>query len=91
MKRTRFILLLIVVTSLITMNVASAQDYYFRLPQETVNVFWNDDGTESLDYVFVFDNDPSAGPIEYVDLSLPNSHFDVNSIHAGKYACFKCE
>jgi hypothetical protein len=82
MKRFRCILLILVLSSLIAFSSASAQVYYFQLPQETVNVFWNEDGTESLDYLFTFHNDPSAGPIEYVDLSLPNRYFDVNSIHA---------
>jgi len=61
---------------------ALAQDYYFQLPQLTIDVFWNEDGTQSLDYTFVFANDPSGHAIEYVDLGLPNSDFDVTSISA---------
>ena len=67
---------------LIPISSATAQTYYFRLDQSTVNVFWNEDGTSSIDYVFVFTNDISASPIEYVDVGLPNRNFDVNSIFA---------
>jgi hypothetical protein len=61
---------------------ALAQTYSFSLDQETVNVFWNEDGTSSIDYVFVFSNDNSASPIDFVDVGLPNSNFDTNSIYA---------
>lgn len=59
-----------------------AQAYFFRLPQETVHVFYNEDGTVSIDYLLVFDNQPAASPIEFVDLGLPNADFDVDSITA---------
>ncbi len=61
---------------------ALAQDYYFQLPQLTIDVYWNEDGTQALDYTFVFANDPSGHSIEYVDLGLPNSDFDESSITA---------
>ena len=67
---------------LIPISSATAQTYYFQLDQSTVNVFWNEDGTSSIDYVFVFTNDISASPIEYVDVGLLNRNFDVNSIFA---------
>ena len=61
---------------------ALAQAYYFSLPQFTVNAFWNEDGTLSIDYVYVFQNDPSGHPIEYVDVALPNQYFDERTIFA---------
>jgi len=61
---------------------ALAQSYYFQLSQETVNVYWNSDGTTSIDYVFVFNNQPGAADIAYVDVGTPNSNFDENSISA---------
>ena len=30
---------------------ALAQDYYFSLDKEVVNVYWNADGTMALDYL----------------------------------------
>ena len=35
---------------------ALAQDYYFNVEEETVHVYWNEDGTLSLDYTLVFNN-----------------------------------
>ena len=62
---------------------ASAQsDYSFRLDKEIVQVYWNADGSESLDYVMSFSNDPGAATIDYVDMGMPNSHFDLGNVHA---------
>jgi hypothetical protein len=47
-----------------------------------VDVYWNSDGTLSLDYTYIFTNDPSGPTIEYVDLGLPNDNFSVNNISA---------
>ena len=63
-------------------DLARAETYYFRLTQETVNVFWNSDGTQSLDYVLVFENSPTADNLAYVDLGLPNGNFDMGTIYA---------
>jgi hypothetical protein len=65
-----------------TTNTATAQDYLFHLVRETVHVFWNSDGTLSLDYYFVFTNDPSAHVIDFVDVGMPNSNYDFSSITA---------
>lgn len=62
-------------------GTAYAQAYYFQIPQATVDVFWNQDGTASFDYYYTFANDPGAGPIEFVDLGLP-ANFDEGSIQA---------
>jgi len=45
-------------------------------------VFWNADGSTSLDYVFVFDNDTAGATIEFVDVGMPNKSFDESSITA---------
>ena len=42
---------------------ALAQNYYFQLPQMSVDVYWNADGTESLNYTFVFQNYPTGHTI----------------------------
>lgn len=61
---------------------ASAQSYYFQITQKTVDVYWNEDGTLTLNYVYEFQNDPSGHTIDYVDVGLPNSSFDESSIVA---------
>jgi len=65
----------------LTTNV-SAQSYSFVVSNEIVQVFWNADGTVSLDYEFNFQNDPGAHVIDFVDLGLPNGNYDFNSITA---------
>ena len=81
MKR-RIILLLVTVLLLVTTSSAAAQEYSFNLNQEIVHVFWNSDGTLSLDYYFVFTNDPGAHVIDFVDVGMPNSDYDFSSITA---------
>ena len=62
---------------------ASAQsNLSFSLDREVVQVYWNADGTESLDYTLTFTNSVSGHQIDYVDMGMPNSHFDINTVHA---------
>lgn len=78
------ILILCLVLSLVFLipGEALAQTYLFSLDQLTVHVYWQEDGTASLAYEFIFTNDRSASPIDYIDVGLPNSNFNVNSISA---------
>jgi len=61
---------------------AFAQSYSFSLPEQFVDVYWNDDGTSSIDYLYVFVNDVSAPPIEFVDVGVPTRDYDLNSVVA---------
>jgi hypothetical protein len=82
MKRRLMVLAaVLVLMAFITTSVA-AQDYSFSMPQETVHVFLNEDGTVKLEYVFVFKNDSSGHVIDFVDVGMPNSNYDTNSITA---------
>jgi hypothetical protein len=45
-------------------------------------VYWQEDGSASLAYEFIFTNNQSASPIDYVDVGLPRSNFDVSNITA---------
>lgn len=82
--RIRIIILITLLASLLALTcpVQASGGYYFHLPEMTVNIFWNENGTQSIDYLFSFINDPSAGPIEFVDLGLPNDNFDISNIYA---------
>jgi hypothetical protein len=82
MKKRLLSLLLVALLLVLLRGTALAQAYTFNIPAETVHVFWNDDGSASLDYVIVFNNDPGAHTIDYVDLGLPNPAFDDSSIIA---------
>jgi hypothetical protein len=59
-----------------------AQDYYFSMDRLVVDVYWNSDGTSSLEYLLTFTNQPGGHPIEFVDVGMPNRNFDFNSIEA---------
>jgi hypothetical protein len=63
----------------VTVSRASARDqqYYFSVDKEVVNVYWNADGTLSLDYVWTFTNQPGAHVIDFVDVGMPNRNFDI--------------
>jgi hypothetical protein len=82
MKRKLFNIIILVTLLFALPGTALAQDYYFRLDQNYVDVYWNEDGTQSLQYTMVFYADPSGHTIEFVDLGLPNSSFDTSSISA---------
>ncbi|GAB4504549.1 MAG: hypothetical protein Fur0043_15430 [Anaerolineales bacterium] len=81
MKRVVIFLLALLFMLSLPVSVL-AQEYYFAVPQETVSVYWNEDGTLSLFYTFVFDNQAGAHVIDFVDVGLPNSQYDFNSISA---------
>ncbi|HEX9091615.1 MAG TPA: hypothetical protein VF831_09000, partial [Anaerolineales bacterium] len=61
---------------------ALAQDYYFELPKQTVDAYWESDGTLTLDYAYSFINSNSGHIIDYVDLGLPNSNYSDSNISA---------
>jgi hypothetical protein len=82
MKLRLMALLLLVALMFMLVSSVAAQSYSFNVNQETVNVFWNSDGTIALDYVFNFSNDAGAHVIDFVDVGMPNGSFDSNSISA---------
>jgi hypothetical protein len=82
MKKKILIPLVLIGALLATPGGASAQSYSFSLTREDVQVYWNADGSETIDYTFVFQNDPGASAIDYVDVGVPNSHYDLGSVSA---------
>ena len=81
MKRLLTILFVLLFALALPMN-ALAQNYYFGVEQETVHVYWNEDGSLSLDYTLVFLNQGGAHAIDFVDMGMPNSSFDMNTVSA---------
>jgi hypothetical protein len=82
MFRRLFASFLIILIALGLPASALAQDYYFSLDKEVVHVYWNSDGSMSLDYQFTFTNQPGGHVIDFVDVGMPNGNFDFNSITA---------
>jgi hypothetical protein len=81
MRKRLFVLACFVASLLLINGIALAQTYSFSLDKETVNAYWNQDGSLSIDYVFVFTNDPGVSPIDYVDVGI-NGDFVESSISA---------
>ncbi len=75
MKRRLLIVALVIILALGMTTSALAQSYSFGLGKEVVNVYWNADGTLSLDYVFTFTNQPGGHVIDFVDVGMPNGNF----------------
>jgi hypothetical protein len=82
MLRRIITITLVILVAAILVIPAAAQDYFFSLDKMDVNVFWNSDGTMALDYLLTFSNQPGGHAIEFVDVGLPNTNFDFNSIRA---------
>ncbi|MGA7195152.1 MAG: hypothetical protein WBW94_16145 [Anaerolineales bacterium] len=73
---------LLLIASATNAAAQSSSSYLFSVPKESVNVYWNSDGTESLDLVFNFVNQPDAHPIDFVDVGMPNNNFDMGTVTA---------
>ncbi len=63
-------------------RVLAQNAYLFSVDKELVDVSWNVDGSESLEYTFVFTNQPGAHPIDFVDIGMSNSNFDISTASA---------
>jgi hypothetical protein len=77
MLRRLYTTLLVLLIALGLPSSAFAQDYLFSLDKEVVHVYWNPDGTTSLDYTLTFTNQPGAHVIDFVDMGMPNGNFNT--------------
>lgn len=82
MFRRLFVSLFALLVGLALPASVIAQEYLFRVDRESVDVFWNADGSESIEYTFAFTNQPGAHPIDFVDVGMPNSSFDISTATA---------
>ena len=82
MKRRLLTIALMLLLAFSTTTRVLAQDYFFQLEKEVVNVYWNEDGTMALDYQFTFNNQPGGHAIEFVDVSSPKGNVDMSSVTA---------
>src|ERR1044071_7440851 len=82
MKRRLLTAALVMILALSITTSALAQSDSFSLDKEVVNIYWNSDGSMSLDYVFTFSNQPGAHTIDFVDVGLPNDNYDSSTITA---------
>ncbi len=83
MRNLRIFCILLVLLMLAGNSIpVSAQDYFFAVEKEAVDVFVNEDGSLSIEYSIDFLNQPGAHEIDYVDIGLPNNNYVLSSITA---------
>src|SRR5512143_3069615 len=82
MPRRLLVSMLVIVAVLLLPRSATAQEYFFGVDRETVDVYWNADSTASLEYTFHFVNQPGAHAIDFVDVGMPTSTFDMSTASA---------
>ncbi|NIM92685.1 MAG: hypothetical protein GTO18_03085 [Anaerolineales bacterium] len=83
MRRLKILtVILSLVLILIPTSQAFAQTYYYSVDRIIVDIFWESDGTARIEYEITFTNDPSADPIEYVDIGVPTSKYSITGIDA---------
>jgi hypothetical protein len=81
LRRISTVLLVLVFAALLVVP-AAAQSYDFSMDKMDANVYWNADGTLSLDYVLTYTNQPGGHVIDFVDVGLPTNTFNINDIQA---------
>ncbi len=74
--------LLLVLLAILPATPSNAQTYRFSLPTYEVEAYIEEDGSLTLRYYMVFLNDPSASPIDFVDLGLPYANYNLGAIEA---------
>ncbi len=82
MKKRFISLLLLVALLALTFSVAQAQTYRFQVKYEEATIFIQSDGTARVEYNIDFVNDPSADPIDFVDIGVPNDDYELSSVSA---------
>ena len=74
--------LMLVLLAILPATPSNAQTYRFSLPTYEVEAYIEEDGSLTLRYYMVFLNDPSASPIDFVDLGLPYANYNLGAIEA---------
>ncbi len=77
-----FILIVFLLGGVLAPQPANAQSLSFEVPRQVVNVFVNEDGTISVEYTIEFNNRPGAAVIDFIDIGMPNSAYQMGSITA---------
>ena len=79
------VILIIIPFILVTTGESSdstAQNYYFSVPNELVEVTINTDGSADIEYWITFQVEGSGQDIDIVDIGFPNKHYKLSSVTA---------
>jgi hypothetical protein len=84
MKKKLLALSLILFLLGVNVTNAFAQNYHFQVTREdvTVTVSPSPQGTVDVEYSFVFVNDTGASPIDFIDVGVPTSDYDLGAVTA---------
>ncbi len=82
MSRRLFASLVALLVALALPASVLAQDYLFRVDKEVVEVSWNSDGTEAIEYTFTFTPQVGSHAIDFVDVGMPTDSFDMSTASA---------
>jgi len=83
MKRNRYLVALFVFFLLaFAVSPVGAVTYKFKVEKSTSDIYLNADGTATVEYTYVFVNDPTADPIDAVDIGLPTSSYSLSNVTA---------
>jgi len=60
-----------------------AQDYFFEVPEQEIDVYIEADGALTIEYYYLFQNGAGAHVIDFVDIGMPgNSQYNLSDISA---------
>lgn len=81
MKKFKLLtIFLVFLLAIITPATVHGQDYSFEVSDYEVEAYLEADGSLTLYYFMVFQNDPDGAPIDFIDLGLPNATYDYKNI-----------
>ncbi|HSN93727.1 MAG TPA: hypothetical protein VLR89_01550 [Anaerolineaceae bacterium] len=86
-KRRSLLLLLVLFVAILISGTfvttrVQAQTYRFTLPVYEVETYLQQDGSLTLTYIMTFQNDPSASPIDFVDVAMPPASYSLSNVTA---------
>ncbi len=83
MKKRLFAIFTSLLVILAVANPVLAQDYFFEVPEQEINVYIEPDGSLTIEYYYLFQNAAGAHIIDFVDIGMPgNSQYSLNDISA---------
>lgn len=86
MRKKIWVFLVSILLSLVLLNIfisdGKAQDYYFNVDSEKVNVYIEKDGSITIEYWIRFTNSFYGAPIAVVDIGFPNEDYNLESVKA---------
>jgi len=83
MKKISVFILCSIFLLAISFTAAFAQDYFFQVPEQAIDVFLESDGTITIEYYYLFVNGSGAHMIDFIDIGMPgNSQYNLIDITA---------